>query len=80
MNLPDSVKSYDEQLPPAKKAASTTHRDPKPLPGLAFGVSLEKLAEFESIQDETPDYVPSVVKQIVEHLRGNGKEMGILID
>ncbi|KAJ2964406.1 hypothetical protein NQZ79_g601 [Umbelopsis isabellina] len=72
LNLPDSVKTYDETLPRPDNAASVAHRGSKPLPGLAFGVSLEKLAEFENIHDETSDYVPSVVKQIVEHLRGNG--------
>ena len=48
------------------------------MPGLAFGVSLERLAEFDNASDADEDYVPSVVKQIIEHLQQNGKKIEIL--
>jgi hypothetical protein len=78
LNLPNAVRPYDENLPrPDTATASTNHRENKALPGLVFGVSLEKLAEFENANEADEEYVPNVVKQIIGHLRENGKSRSL---
>ncbi|GAB5585715.1 hypothetical protein Unana1_00615 [Umbelopsis nana] len=73
LNLPLAVRPYDEKLPRLNTTNSTTsHRETKALPGLAFCVSLERLAEFDNANEADERYVPAVVKQIIEHLRENG--------
>ncbi|CAO3681851.1 unnamed protein product [Umbelopsis ramanniana] len=72
LNLPSAVRPYDEQLQRTNTPPAYNSRESKVLPGLAFGVSLERLAEFDNANDADEDYVPSVVKQIIEHLQQNG--------
>ncbi|KAG2187237.1 hypothetical protein INT44_004922 [Umbelopsis vinacea] len=72
LNLPSAVRPYDEQLQRPNTPPAYASREAKALPGLAFGVSLEKLAEFDNASEADEDYVPSVVKQIIEHLQQNG--------
>jgi hypothetical protein len=69
--IPQRVIDHDKQL--AELYPPPTLQQPaflRPLPSLAFGRSLEDLAELEGIK--TTDYIPKFVQQIISQLRERG--------
>ncbi|KAI9498351.1 Rho GTPase activation protein [Zychaea mexicana] len=80
--IPKQVIDFDTNLPPMQPASRwgssqqlpiPTDPRKRPLPSLAFGVTLENLARLEDSEQQAA-YIPKLVKQIVEHLKANGLE------
>ncbi|KAI8883976.1 Rho GTPase activation protein [Backusella circina FSU 941] len=74
--IPQRVIDFDERLPIQQQQQTIPQSYHRPLPSLAFGRSLEDLANLE--ENETESFVPRVVLQIVEHISNHGmKKEGI---
>lgn len=81
--IPKQVIDYDTSLPPMAPSAGWGSAqklgviDPvnRPLPSKAFGLTPEHLAQLDNVGDTEKDtYVPSIVRQIVDHLEARGKK------
>ncbi|KAG0166965.1 hypothetical protein DFQ30_006534 [Apophysomyces sp. BC1015] len=79
LNIPQPVVDYELQLSrnkPVRRASQATIRtkpEPEPI-SLAFGRKLEDLAALDQFRSDTTHktYIPSIVRQIVEHLQKEG--------
>ncbi|KAJ8663823.1 hypothetical protein O0I10_000097 [Lichtheimia ornata] len=81
--IPRQVIDYDTNLPPIAPSAGWGSSqklgviDPvhRPLPSKAFGLTPEHLAQLDNAADTEKDtYVPSIVRQIVDHLEARGMD------
>ncbi|KAI8144899.1 Rho GTPase activation protein [Fennellomyces sp. T-0311] len=77
--IPKQVIDFDRNLPPIQPtrwhSSPQLRTDPKkrPLPSLAFAVTLENLARLEDSEQQAA-FVPKLVRQIIEHLKAHGLE------
>ncbi|ORY94038.1 Rho GTPase activation protein [Syncephalastrum racemosum] len=71
--IPQQVIQYDNQLPPVAppRRTSVPATPARPLPSLAYGLSLEALAKQEDCEGDAA-YVPSLVLRLTDHLRSHG--------
>lgn len=71
--IPKQVVQYDNELPPVAppRRISAPATPARPLPSLAYGLSLDALAKQEDREGDAT-YVPSLVLRLTEHLRAYG--------
>jgi hypothetical protein len=71
--IPKPVKDHDVLLPGPPTTFALNSVTPMPCVSLAFGRSLQDLAALEGWTLVSDPPVPRVVRQLVEHVRANGK-------